>query len=258
MCAPAAVIAAVSLFAASQMSRRQQIMMQTDVTGSLEDGNYSARVFEATPEQRHASYKEMGMPSMELWDGSVVPNYGKMGADQMDDGLDMVREGLTDPAKIKEFDEFRATNPFAKPEKIENMINRLVPGSTEQVMGDLGDSISASARMNGGGLVLGFAGGGFINKLPQVRAAKWLGNKAKGAFNFAKDKIAAKVSDIQKPRVDHIHPPADPVSNAGAAQVAQSSGDAATASTEPAPGIPNFDAGMMRSQSKIRTLGVSV
>ena len=140
-----------------EMSRRQQIMMQTDVTGSLEDGNYSARVFEATPEQRHASYKEMGMPSMELWDGSVVPNFGKMGADQMDDGLDMVREGLTDPAKIKEFDEFRATNPFAKPEKIENMINRLVPGSTEQVMGDLGDDISAKAKeesgFNMGGLV---------------------------------------------------------------------------------------------------------
>ena len=71
-------------------------------------------------------------------------------------------------------------------------------------------------------------------------------------------KAKAQISKLQKPRVDHIHPPADPVSNAGAAQVAQSSSDAAAASTEPAPGIPDFDAGMMRSQSKIRTLGVSV
>jgi len=160
-----------------------------------------------------------------------------------------------------------ATNPYAQPDELQRLINRVVPGSQAQVMGDLGDSISASAKMNGGGLVpafsggglvQGFAGGGLINKLPQVRAAKWLGNKAKGAFNFAKDKIAAKVSDIQKPRVDHIHPPADPVSNAGAAQVAQSSSDAVDASTEPALGIPNFDASTMRSQSKIRTLGVSV
>ena len=143
---------------------------------------------------------------------------------------------------------------MAGPDFIQNTINRLVPGSQEQVLGDLGDSITASAKMNGGGLVQGFAGGGLINKLPQVRAAKWLGNKAKGAFNFAKDKI----SDIQKPRVDHIHPPADPISNAAAAQVAQSSSDGATISNEPAPGIPDFDASTMRSQSKIRTLGVSV
>ena len=140
---------------------------------------------------------------------------------------------------------FFAENPHAA---------QLVKLKDQIELDNLGADISASAKMNGGGLVQGFAGGGLINKLPQVRAAKWLGNKAKGAFNFAKDKI----SDMQKPRVDHIHPPADPVSNAGAAQVAQSSGDAATVSSEPAPGIPNFDAGMMRSQSKIRTLGVSV
>ena len=142
-------------------------------------------------------------------------------------------------------DKFFAENPHAA---------QLVKLKDQIELDNLGADISASAKMNGGGLVQGFAGGGLINKLPQVRAAKWLGNKAKGAFNFAKDKI----SDMQKPRVDHIHPPADPVSKAGAAQVAQSSGDAATASSEPAPGIPNFDAGMMRSQSKIRTLGVSV
>ena len=211
------------------------------------------------PEEAKERLAARGMPSMELSDGSVVPNFGKMGADQFMKGVQTVREGMADyPDRIKFLDDFMATNPYAQPDELQRLINRVVPGSQAQVMGDLGDSISASAKMNGGGLVQGFAGGGLINKLPQVRAAKWLGNKAKGAFNFAKDKIAAKVSDIQKPRVDHIHPPADPVSNAGAAQVAQSSGDAAAASTEPAPGIPNFDASTMRSQSKIRTLGVSV
>ena len=140
---------------------------------------------------------------------------------------------------------FFAANPHAA---------QLVKLKDQIELDNLGADISASAKMNGGGLVQGFAGGGLINKLPQVRAAKWLGNKAKGAFNFAKDKI----SDMQKPRVDHIHPPTDPVSNASAAQVAQSSGDGATVTNEPAPGIPDFDASTMRSQSKIRTLGVSV
>ena len=145
----------------------------------------------------------------------------------------------------EEKQKFFAANPHAK---------ALLDIKNQAELDNLGADISASAKMNGGGLVQGFAGGGLINKLPQVRAAKWLGNKAKGAFNFAKDKI----SDIQKPRVDHIHPPADPISNAAAAQVAQSSSDGATISNEPAPGIPDFDASTMRSQSKIRTLGVSV
>jgi hypothetical protein len=44
----------------------------------------------------------MGMPSMELWDGSVVPNFGKMGADSFMTGIQMVREGMTEhPDKIK-------------------------------------------------------------------------------------------------------------------------------------------------------------
>ena len=53
----------------------------------------------------------------------------------------------------------------------------------------LGADISASAKMNGGGLVPGFAGGGFIGKLPQVRAAKWLGGKAKNAMKFVRNKL---------------------------------------------------------------------
>ena len=114
-----------------------------------------------------------------------------------------------------------------------------------QLRGISDPSKGYSMGYNGGGLVQRFAGGGLVGRL-----------KNAGANVLGKAK--AQISKLQKPRVDHIHPPADPVSNAGAAQVAQSSGDAAAASTEPAPGIPDFDAGMMRSQSKIRTLGVSV
>jgi hypothetical protein len=103
---------------------------------------------------------------MELWDGSVVPNFGKMGADSFMKGIQLTRsimvENEADPAKIAELDNFVATNPYAKPEKLQSMINRVVPGSTEQVLGDLGDSITASAKMSGGGIVQGFQGGGRV------------------------------------------------------------------------------------------------
>jgi hypothetical protein len=179
-------------------------------------------------------------------------------------------------------DRFFAKNPHAK---------ALLDLKNQIELDNLGADISASAKMNGGGLVQGFAGGGLVlnnsriystssnsisnfnggglvqkfnqggivNQLPQVKAAKWLGNKAKGAFNFAKEKIA-QVSSDQKPRVDHLHldPPKRPSSKAAAAQVAQSSGDAATVSNEKAAGLPPIDASSMRSQSKIRTLGLSV
>ena len=131
---------------------------------------------------------------------------------------------------------FFAENPHAQ---------ALLDLKNQVELDSLGADISASARMNGGGLVPAFAGGGIVGRL-----------KNAGANVLGKAK--AQLSKLQKPRVDHIHPPADPVSNAGAAQVAQSSEQAASVSSQPAPGIPNFDAATMRSQSKIRTLGVSV
>ena len=141
-----------------EMSMNQQIMQQTDYN---EDGSIS--VYQATPEERHAQFKKMGLPSMELWDGSVVPDFGKMGADSFMKGIQMVREGMVNhPDKIKIIDDFMATNPYAQPEKLQSMINRVVPGSQEQVYGDLGDSITASAKMSGGGIVQGFQGGGRV------------------------------------------------------------------------------------------------
>lgn len=74
-----------------------------------------------SPQEAKERLAAMGMPSMELMDGTVVPNFGK----------------------------------------------KVVPGSQAQVMSDLGDSISASAKMAGGGLVQGFQGGGEV-KLGQT------------------------------------------------------------------------------------------
>ena len=137
----------------SEMSSKQQIMRQTDYG---EDGSIST--FQATPEQRKASYAEMGMPSMELWDGSVVPDIGKIGAEKIPAALaqtrqDMVETGAS-PERIAKLDELIAS-PDVQPAALQNSLNRIVPGSTEQVLGDMGDSITASARMNGGGIVPG-------------------------------------------------------------------------------------------------------
>ena len=125
-----------------------------------------------------------------------------------------------------------------------------------------GGLVSNNSRIystsNGGSLIQKFNQGGEVKSPKNI--IKFLGNKAKGAINFAKDKIA-KVSGNQKSRVDHLHldPPKKLTSSkAAATQVAQSSANAATVSTEKAPGLPPIDAASMRSQSKIRTLGLSV
>ena len=139
-----------------EMSMGQQIMRQTEQTGTFGEAGSSISTFQATSEQRKASYAEMGIPSMELWDGSVVPNFGKMGAEKVSQGLQMTRDNMVENGapseRIAKLDELMAM-PEAKPTFIQNTINRLVPGSQAQVLGDLGDSISAKAKMSGGGIV---------------------------------------------------------------------------------------------------------
>ena len=107
-----------------------------------------------SPEEAKERLAAGGMPSMELSDGSVVPNFGKMGADEMMKGVQMVREGMVNnPEKIQELDNFMATNPYAQPDELQRVINAVVPGSQAQVMDEMGADISASAKMNGGGVV---------------------------------------------------------------------------------------------------------
>ena len=145
------------------MSMNQQIMAQTDTTGEFGEDGFTMKRSQATVEQRKATFADMGMPSMELWDGSVVPNFGKMGAEKVSQGLQMTRDNMVEngasPERIAKLDELMAM-PEAKPKFIQNAINRIVPGSTEQVLGDLGDDISASAK---GQVVQPMAGGGTVD-----------------------------------------------------------------------------------------------
>jgi len=136
------------------MSMGQQMMQQTDYG---EDGSISTR--QSTVEERKQQYADMGMPSMELWDGSVVPNFGEMGAEKVSQGLQMTRDNMVENGapseRIAKLDELMAM-PQAKPTFIQKTINRLVPGSQAQVLGDLGDDISAKAKgFNKGGKVPG-------------------------------------------------------------------------------------------------------
>ena len=126
----------------------------TGATDADRLGTHSVRTL--SPGEAKEFLAERGMPSMELMDGTVVPDFGKMGADKFMSGVQIVREGLTDPKAIAQLDEFMATNPFAQPDELQRVINRVVPGSQAQVMGDLGDDISAKLRgFNKGGGVPG-------------------------------------------------------------------------------------------------------
>ena len=66
------------------------------------------------------------------------------------------------------------------------------------------------------------------------------------------------ISKDQKGREDNITPPNKSATNQSLAASSIDVSGAADVPMEPAPGIPNFDAAIMRSQSKIRTLGVSL
>ena len=208
----------------------------TETTSSSDSGgNFSFGKRYVSPSEAKERLDAMGMPSMELFDGTVVPNFGKMGADSFMTGIQMVREGMADhPDKIKQLDEFMETNPYAQPEKLQSMINRIVPGSQEQVLGDLGDSITASARMNGGGLVQAFQGGG------QVRRVQM------GATSIKK--IPTITPPISKPKVTVVNQPGTEEVDASQAQL-------------PAGGnreIPPFDATVIRSSHKMEVLGISI
>ena len=110
----------------------------------------------------------------------------------------------------------------------------------------LGADISASAKMNGGGLVPGFVGGGFIGKLPQVRAAKWLGGKAKNAMSFVRNKLQS--------------PPPPPTSKSGAKYQINvpPAGSGGMVGTPPRTGssIPAFSVVAGGGMAKEQTLGI--
>ena len=235
---------------AEGMSNKEKIMQNVQTTGTFGESGWSMNVTQATPEQRHAQYKEMGIPSMELYDGSVVPNFGKMGKDEMLKGIAMTREQLIeDGAPQDVIDKLNSletmqVNGMAGPDFIQNSINRLVPGSAEQVLGDMGDDISASAKRdagyNGGGLVQAFQGGGQVRQM------------GRGASNN-RMKLAAQQKKMNTPGTSSGKKTTVAYQDQGGSM--KSSGGARQPGNKE---LPSFSATAMRSPDKIRVLGISV
>ena len=94
--------------------------------------------------------------------------------------------------------------------------------------------------------VPGFFGGGLVGKLPQVRAAKWLGGKAKNAMNFVRNKLQS--------------PPPPPTSKSGAKfQInvpAAGGGGMVGAPPKTGSGIPAFSVAAGGGMAKEQTLGI--
>ena len=206
-------------------------MTNTETTSG--SGGYG--VSYVSPQEAKERLAAQGMPSMELMDGTVVPNFGKMGVDSFNQGIEMVREGMANnPEKIQELDNFLETNPYAQPDELQRVINVVVPGSQAQVMSNLGDSITASARMNGGGLVQAFQGGGQVRRVQMGRGA-------------AKRRMeASKITPIKKKKVTVAY--AEEKQNMADKPNTGKSGQE----------IPSFNVTAMRSPEKIKLLGISV
>ena len=116
----------------------------------------------------------------------------------------------------------------------------VVPGSQAQVMSNLGDSITASARMNGGGLVQAFQGGGQVRRLQMGRSA------AKNRANITPRKTATVITPSEKKKVT--------VAYQEEKQSMENNSNAEKSSQE----IPQFDVTLGRSSKKIKVLGISV
>ena len=210
----------------------------TETTSSSDSyGNFSVGKRYVAPGEAKERIAEMGMPSMELMDGTVIPDFGKMGGEKVTQGLQLTRDIMVEngasPERIAQLDEVMAM-PDAQPESIALMINRLVPGSMENTMMNVGDSITSSARMNGGGLVQGFQGGG------QVRRVQM------GATSIKK--IPEISPPITKPKVTVVNQPGTEEVDASQAQLPPGGNRE----------IPSFDATLIRSSHKMEVLGISV
>ena len=126
---------------------------------------------------------------------------------------------------------------------------------------NLGASISASARMNGGGLVQGFQGGGIVPLgsatgygKAKGGSKKFSGAQLKGLLDSQKGigatpikKIPTITPPITKPKVTVVNQP-------GTEEVDASQAQLPTGGNRE---IPSFDATLIRSSHKMEVLGIS-
>jgi len=104
-----------------------------------------------TTEEAHRLIQDAGFPSMELWDGQVVPDFGKIGAAQIGPGLQMARNIIAQmaPEKLGVFDVGMKEMDLDNPQGIASFIRREIPGTSEFVLGNMSDSINAATTPPG-------------------------------------------------------------------------------------------------------------
>jgi len=139
-------------------------------SSSDSDGNFSMGLNYIGPEEAKVFLADRGLPSMQLMDGTVVPDFGNMAESKMRVGLqltkDMAVQNQASPEVIAQIDQLMA-DPNAQPGVVANIINQIIPGSWDNTLMNLGDDISLNVKQfNGGGLVPipEFAGGGFVGR----------------------------------------------------------------------------------------------
>ena len=133
------------------------------------DGSFTIGKTYITPLEAKEFLRKHGMPAMVLMDGTVVPDFGKMGGDAVAQGLRLTRDIMIEnnapKDRIAKLDEIMAM-PDVQPAAISLMINQLVPGSLESAMKSLGDSINKKKMSVGGALIPEMSsGGGLIKEL---------------------------------------------------------------------------------------------
>ena len=133
------------------------------------DGSFTVGKQYVTPMEAKEFLRRHGMPSMVLMDGTVVPDFGKMGGEAVAKGLRLTRDIMIENGapkdRIAKLDEIMAM-PDVQPAAISLMINQLVPGSLESAMKSVGDSINKKKMSVGGALIPEMSsGGGLIKEL---------------------------------------------------------------------------------------------
>ena len=167
-------------------------------------------------------------------------------------GAEIIFQGATEMLTEEDKQAYLDSNPMAR-------MAQELKDQTELDM--LGADISASAKMNGGGLVPAFNGGGLVQGYRGGGLIRGLGKLIKRSRGVGGSIInnALKMSGVQN-MGSNVAPPGTP--GGGRVRVVAIPGGVPGGSTPPADNsgkkIPAFSASAKNSQRKIKTLGISL
>ena len=152
------------------------------------DGSFTIGKTYITPLEAKEFLRKHGMPAMVLMDGTVVPDFGKMGGDAVAQGLRLTRDIMIEnnapKDRIAKLDEIMAM-PDVQPAAISLMINQLVPGSLESAMMSVSDSINKKKMSVGGALIPEMStGGGLIKELHKFALQRRFKDKLESVAKF--------------------------------------------------------------------------